>query len=108
MRDSDTVARLGGDEFVVLLPKAEPAYTAQTCGQRILDAIAAPIAVAGEQVHVGISIGFSEYPVHGEVGLDLIGEADKAMYQAKAGAVGWRLAECPEQSSPLKTRAAGD
>lgn len=92
IRDSDTVARFGGDEFVLLLPKAEPTYGAEGFSLRILDAVAAPITVAGEGLSVGISMGLSQYPAHGEERDVLIKRADDAMYRAKQDRTGWKMA----------------
>ena len=93
IRDSDTVARFGGDEFVLLLPKAEPSYGAEGFSMRILEAVTAPIKVAGEIITVGVSIGLSQYPIHGSDREALIKRADEAMYQAKTGGMGWKLAD---------------
>lgn len=93
VRDSDTVARFGGDEFVLLLPKAETMHDAEVLAKRILGTVASPIRVAGEEVTIGISIGLSQYPNHGEAREALVSRADEAMYQAKIGGTGWEIAD---------------
>jgi diguanylate cyclase (GGDEF)-like protein len=94
VRESDTVARFGGDEFVLLLPKAHPMYGAEIFSKRILDAVRSPMTVMDETVCVGISIGLSEYPTHGETGAQLVQQADAAMYRAKNSQSGWKMADC--------------
>ena len=84
LRETDIAARLGGDEFGILLVDIpDPAYAA-TVSSRLLAALDDPIDVAGARVTVGASIGIA---VDSAAMTDvdaLLGEADIAMYQAKA------------------------
>ncbi len=82
VREGDTLARLAGDEFVVVCPDIEGELEADALSQRILAAIARPIAVAGTHVTVDASIGIAlhEAPRDGE---QLVRDADVAMLQAK-------------------------
>ena len=77
------MARLGGDEFTVLLPDAVDAVHALDCAQRLLDAVAEPIEVAGHRLiitgSVGVAIATDDAPRRAE----LLHRADAAMYQAK-------------------------
>ena len=76
--DRGLIARLGGDEFAVHLDADGDAIAAE-----ILDALAAPLSVRGEQLRVHASIG-----VAGSAGAastdELLAHADVAMYAAKA------------------------
>ncbi|MDR7191908.1 putative bifunctional diguanylate cyclase/phosphodiesterase [Luteimonas terrae] len=83
IRDSDTLFRLGGDEFAVLMRPVVSAAVAETVAQRILVQFTAPFSVAGQELHVTASIGVSLYPLDSPVFLDLPGNADAAMYEAK-------------------------
>jgi len=87
----DTVlARLGGDEFAVVYSydKASPDQVEQFVS-RLIDSIAAPMAVHGQQVEITMSIGIASglSGRHGETGeVDaqmLMHQADIAMYHAK-------------------------
>ena len=78
-RDNLT-ARLGGDEFVVLCLGLEQ-HAMADLGERIRQAIAAPIDIAGRPCHVTASIGIAVADQTG--GLDLVRAADMAMYAAK-------------------------
>ncbi len=81
-REEDTVARLGGDEFAVLLPGGAEVNARAVAGA-IRAALEAPIAVDGQPVQVGASIGVAQASAHGDDGATLLRRADVAMYAAK-------------------------
>jgi diguanylate cyclase (GGDEF)-like protein len=84
LRERDLAARLGGDEFGVLLVDIPDPVFAATVSDRLLAKLDAPIEIAGTKVMVGASIGIAiDNPTMSSVD-DLLGEADVAMYQAKA------------------------
>ncbi|MBC7858571.1 MAG: diguanylate cyclase [Burkholderiaceae bacterium] len=94
VRESDTVARLAGDEFTVILPRLATLEAAAGIADKILDAIAAPFAIAGAELTIGISIGIALFPQHGETVEEVLNAADHAMYRAKkAGRNGYAFAE---------------
>lgn len=84
IREGDTLARLGGDEFVVLLPGLVDVEEAATIAGRIIDSLAQPLSVAGEQLFISCSIGIACAPDHGTDYGALLQHADVAMYEAKA------------------------
>ena len=59
MRDSDTVARLGGDEFVILAVDLESEAEAVALGERVVEAIEQPVALASTEVPMAGSVGIS-------------------------------------------------
>ena len=83
LRAEDTVARLGGDEFVVLLGEVSGAAVVANIAQKLLDLLAAPILIEGQQQSVSASLGISMFPDDGASARDLLGNADSAMYHAK-------------------------
>jgi len=83
-RTLEAVGRLGGDEFVALLPEVATEQDAERVASRILDAMKAPIYVAGQECIVTASVGVALYPRDGLNMLDLMRNADVAMYSAKA------------------------
>jgi diguanylate cyclase (GGDEF)-like protein/PAS domain S-box-containing protein len=84
LRDSDMVARLGGDEFVLVLENLHyPDYAAQVALE-IITALTEPFELSkGNCVQIGVSIGISFYPQHGDTPDKLMDHADTALYQAK-------------------------
>jgi diguanylate cyclase (GGDEF)-like protein/PAS domain S-box-containing protein len=82
-RDGDTVARYGGDEFAILLPSIKNIEEAISVAERIYGVFVQPIIIEGHECSVGISVGISLYPLHGETASALLEKADEAMYEAK-------------------------
>jgi diguanylate cyclase (GGDEF)-like protein/PAS domain S-box-containing protein len=83
IRSSDTLARTGGDEFTILLTHAGSTADVTLIAERIVEAVAMPMQVAGKTVQVGTSIGISFYPKDGNDAETLQLKADLAMYKAK-------------------------
>ncbi|MBS1131173.1 MAG: response regulator receiver modulated diguanylate cyclase/phosphodiesterase with sensor(s) [Proteobacteria bacterium] len=84
IRDTDTVCRQGGDEFVILLAEIEQARDAAPIAEKLLAAFAEPCLIAGNELHVSLSIGISIYPDDGMDADAVMKNADTAMYHAKA------------------------
>lgn len=77
------VARLAGDEFTVTLDALRSPQDAARVAQRILEEMARPFVLNGEEVVVTSSVGIAIYPQDGEEAGMLLKNADAAMYQAK-------------------------
>jgi len=89
VRPGDTVARLGGDEFVVVVDDVAEVGGAASVAGRILAAMAEPMRVGDERFVIDASIGVTladDPPGRGPV--ELLRDADIAMYAAKAGGRG--------------------
>jgi len=87
----DTLARLGGDDFV-LVQSIKSVEDAAALAQRILGVLARPFTVEGKTLNVAASIGISIYPNDGRDFLELLKNADAALYHAKESGKGtWRL-----------------
>ena len=82
--EGSMVARFGGDEFVILVDRvAEPAE-ADRLAQRVLTAIAAPVELADRTITPSASAGLV-IAAQGQSAVDVIRDADIAMYRAKHG-----------------------
>jgi diguanylate cyclase (GGDEF)-like protein len=84
VRSNDFAARLGGDEFVILVDNAASEMEVLASAYRILDVVGAPIEIAGQLVTHTASIGIVLAKRGSQNGLDLLGQADVALYAAKA------------------------
>jgi predicted signal transduction protein with EAL and GGDEF domain/DNA-binding response OmpR family regulator len=83
-RALEAVGRLGGDEFVVLLPEVVDEAAAQQVAQRMLEALRRPMYLADQECFVTGSVGLALFPRDGTTVVDLLRNADDAMYSAKA------------------------
>ena len=82
LRPADTLARIGGDEFVLLLPESDEAGAIHVI-ERIRHALAPPINVGTQEIHITSSIGISVFPHDGPNLHELLRCADVAMYWVK-------------------------
>lgn len=84
IRPGDTAARLGGDEFTILLDAVIDVTDVISIAERLATEIRKPFKIDGREVFVTASIGITcSRPGHVDA-IDLLREADIAMYQAKA------------------------
>jgi diguanylate cyclase (GGDEF)-like protein len=84
VRKADTVARLGGDEFVVLLQDLTELEAAERIAALIVDSLAAPIPIEGFEVSVSVSVGVCAVAAEAIAAIDILKNADAALYDAKA------------------------
>lgn len=86
-RDSEDspapIARLGGDEFIILLDNNITTEGAQTVAKRIIKALHEPVTIDKQEVPLSVSIGIAMFPEDGNNTLDLMKNADTAMYHSK-------------------------
>ena len=86
VRADDTVGRLGGDEFAVVCPGVSSEAWVQALAERVREVLRAPVAVNGRTLHVTASIGCRALSAGPAPEPDsLLGDADAAMYEARAG-----------------------
>jgi diguanylate cyclase len=82
VRSQDVVARIGGDEFVIALASPSHLRLAESLADRLLAEFAKPFALSVGDVVISASIGVAR-STGGAHALELIRDADTAMYKAK-------------------------
>ncbi len=90
VREEDTVARMGGDEFVVVLHSFSETDVSKFA-EKILAVMEAPFIWNEQNIDLGVSIGFSLFPMHATDAGSLVRYADIAMYAAKRSDQGYAL-----------------
>ena len=80
---NDRLARLGGDEFAVLLMDIDSEATAEAMALKMIEEIEQSIAFGDLNLKVGASAGLSIAPTDCAVGVELLRNADIAMYNTK-------------------------
>ena len=80
---TDTVARLGGDEFVIVLGHISSAQDVNRTIEKIQQHFQVPVNLALQDVYITPSIGIALYPDDGDSPIQLMKNADAAMYHAK-------------------------
>jgi diguanylate cyclase (GGDEF)-like protein/PAS domain S-box-containing protein len=83
VRQVDTVARLGGDEFVILLDNPASKEDLEHIATHIIETINEPMDLGGNTVSVGVTIGIAEHASGNHSSVQLVKNADIAMYIAK-------------------------
>jgi diguanylate cyclase (GGDEF)-like protein/PAS domain S-box-containing protein len=84
LRVSDTLSRFGGDEFVILCEGMASQEAVMALAERAMTVIDEPFVINGERFHIGVSIGVAFVDDDGPSPEELLGDADYAMYLAKA------------------------
>ena len=85
LRETDIVARLGGDEFAIIQTDArDQREDAVALAVRLLELVAKPFMLDGQEVCIGTSIGIALAPVNGTDAAELLKKADLALYRVKS------------------------
>ncbi|NVD05749.1 EAL domain-containing protein [Vibrio sp. JPW-9-11-11] len=77
-----TAARIGGDEFALLLPNVD-SDKAQELAKQLLALISNPYSIDDHQLYCTVSVGIALFPSAGITNIDVLRQADTALYRAK-------------------------
>lgn len=83
IREVDTLARLGGDEFAILLEDLPTRQAALDIADRIIAELIPPIHVDGVELRTSVSIGVAFQDNLRITAVDLLKQADIAMFKSK-------------------------
>lgn len=83
LRKEDTISRNGGDEFVVVIKRMQNSDEAILIAQKLIENLTNIFEIDSHKIHIGASIGISVYPNDGVSAVELVRNADTAMFNAK-------------------------
>lgn len=90
--ESDTAACVGGDEFAILLREVRDAGEVAALQERLIEVVAQPLHVAGQELRITVSMGAAISPGDGQDFATLLQNAGTAQHRAReAGGNGWRF-----------------
>ncbi|WP_166831097.1 EAL domain-containing protein [Thalassoroseus pseudoceratinae] len=84
VQDAGLVARFGGDEFAIIQESVVNEQEIPLLATELLAAIRTPVELGESSVVVSASIGIAVSPCDAETPVDLVKNADLALYRAKA------------------------
>lgn len=84
VRANDFIARIGGDEFAIIVNEVKDREMVGQIAKNIIDSVSMSYDLENHNVRVGASIGIAYYPESGTTQLNIVQNADIAMYHAKS------------------------
>ncbi|MFF2019332.1 EAL domain-containing protein [Paenibacillus sp. NPDC058177] len=81
--DQAMLARMGGDEFAVLFYPDTDVENSAVLADKIIQEIGQPYYLKDNEFYVTASIGIALFPEHGQDAVQLLKNADTAMYEVK-------------------------
>ena len=98
--------RLGGDEFALITPDSVQPARLAAFAERILASMTEGFEVAGQRLHIGLSIGVAIHPDDGADATALFANANAALYRAKEEGRGLARFFEPGMDTRLRERRA--
>ncbi len=83
LRADDTIAKMGGDSFTLLLPTIRQSDDAPRVAAKLLESLAQPFRIQGQDLYLSASVGIALYPSDGQDAETLVRNASTALNQAK-------------------------
>ncbi|MBL8429697.1 MAG: EAL domain-containing protein [Dechloromonas sp.] len=100
----DMLARLGGDEFICLMEGVRGEDEVEILAREIVGAFELPFVLGDHELYLSASVGICLAPEDGNSVLDLMRNADTAMYRAKAAGRGNFHFYTPEMTRDAQER----
>ena len=82
------IGRLGGDEFQIILPDLDDRGKLGELANKLIQIVSQPYSIDDKRATIGTSVGIAIAPYDGVDKLDVIHNADLALYAAKNGGRG--------------------
>lgn len=83
IRKDDSCARLGGDEFAIILNNVGNVNNCANIAAHLLEKLEAPFTLHGRQQPISASLGITMIPDDGDEAIQVMKNADLALYKAK-------------------------
>ena len=97
VRESDTVARMGGDEFLILLEEIESIEMIEVMAERVCNSLTHELSKGDFTQMISASIGISIYPEDATSAMEMMKNADLAMYRVKnSGKANYQFYSAPQ------------
>lgn len=106
VRREDLVARLGGDEFAVLQRNLRSLEDASVLSQKLIDILSQPFMIGQANVQIGASIGIAHWQPGLSTEMDLLEQADTALYKSKDKGRGCFTFHTSEMTTEIRHRLA--
>jgi diguanylate cyclase (GGDEF)-like protein len=106
VRETDTVARFGGDEFAVLQTDVADASGVDLLASKLIHVFAEPFFIEHRQLTISTSIGITVGPAPDRDPETMMGQADLALYRAKAEGRNRYKFHSEEMNQEVRARSA--
>ncbi|HHS82927.1 MAG TPA: EAL domain-containing protein [Devosia sp.] len=103
-----TIARLGGDQFGILVRSEQKLVVLQELGNRICEAVKAPMEVNGIRVEISGSVGLAKWEGVQDTSRSLFEKADFALCRAKRDARGSAVIFNAAHAAMMRERSGVD
>jgi diguanylate cyclase (GGDEF)-like protein/PAS domain S-box-containing protein len=83
LTSDDMLSRHGGDEFIVLIGKMGSIESLKEKADQMIESLKEPFYIKDFQLYVTASVGISTYPYNGVSSIELLRNADLALYNSQ-------------------------